>query len=158
MSKKSNLQPKTAFNPPVNQVKTQQKPESIDKCFPVWQFQQCDFEHEMWGWKHIDSEDMRKTLQTFSKLETMTWGDIKKAAGGKAKGNGTNNHFLPVDGFTKEAKNRLYELKLDDVDELFSLRLGNTVRIYGIRNDRVLQLLWYDRHHGSKAGAYPTKK
>ena len=88
----------------------------------------------------------------------MSWGEIKSQAGGKAEGNGTNHHALPKDKFTKDAKDRLEILKLDDYEELFSLRLGNKIRLYGIKDGRVLRFIWHDPYHGENKGAYPVKK
>ncbi len=88
----------------------------------------------------------------------MTWFNIKSQSGGKAEGRGTNHHLLPIDKFTKDAQRRLGALKLDDADELFSLRLGNTLRLYGIKDGRVLRFVWHDPYHGDKQGAYPTTK
>jgi hypothetical protein len=51
---------------------------------------------------------------------------------------GTHNHPLPVEGFVKKAIARLQQLKLDDISELFSLRLNNTLRLYGIRDERIM--------------------
>lgn len=79
---------------------------------------------------------------------------MKETSGGRSAG--TNHHNLALEGFTRDAKKRLIELKLDDISELFSLRLSNTIRIYGIKDGRVLKILWYDQYHGSKNGAYPT--
>ena len=86
----------------------------------------------------------------------MTWDEIMRAAGGRARGN--NSHFVSVENLTRQAKDRLIEVRQDDVSELFSLRLTATKRIYGIRDRRALKLLWYDPHHGSNARAvYPVR-
>ena len=86
----------------------------------------------------------------------MTWGELAKASGGRKQGN--NHHFVKVEKLTKQAKDRLVELKQEDVSELFSLRLTALTRIYGVRNRRALKLLWYDKHHGTNERAvYPVK-
>ncbi|MDP9932536.1 hypothetical protein J2X92_004791 [Variovorax paradoxus] len=85
----------------------------------------------------------------------MTWAEIQSATGGRKEGN--NNHFVPVAKMPKEAQDRLIELRLDDIDDLFSLRLQNALRLYGIRDGRVLRLIWHDPHHGTPQGAYPVK-
>ena len=88
-------------------------------------------------------------------FESMTWAEIMRAAGGRARG--SNSHFVEVRNLTGHAKQRLAEIGQDDVSELFSLRLSATVRIYGIRDRRALKLLWYDPHHGANARAgYPV--
>jgi len=55
-----------------------------------------------------------------------------------------NNHFVPVDQLCKEARDRLAELRLDEVDGLTSLRLSGTERVWGIREYNVLMILWWD--------------
>ena len=81
----------------------------------------------------------------------MTWEEITRAAGGRARGN--NSHFVRTERLTKQAKKRLSEIGQEDVSELFSLRLTATTRVYGIRDRRALKLLWYDPHHGANARA-----
>lgn len=86
----------------------------------------------------------------------MTWDEIAKASGGRTQGN--NHHFVRVEKLTKQAKDRLAELKQEDVSELFSLRLTAQKRIYGVRDRRALKLLWYDKHHGRNTQAvYPVR-
>ncbi len=111
-----------------------------------------------WGWqtvagRHWWSEILPK-LQAF---ESMTWAELFRAAGGRSKGN--NHHTVEVANLTAQAKKRLMAIQRDEnVHRMFSLRLTGTTRIYGIRQGRVLQLLWYDTHHGDNARAvYPVR-
>ena len=110
-----------------------------------------------WGCRDIPSrvwwDEILPKLQYF---ESMTWAEIMRAAGGRARG--TNHHFVEVEKLTKQARERLTEIGQDDVSELFSLRLDATKRIYGIRDRRALKLLWYDPHHGTNVRAvYPVQ-
>ena len=79
---------------------------------------------------------------------------IKEAAGGKK--HGTNHHSLRISELNSTARKRIVELGLDEYDKVFSLRLANTIRIYGIRDGRVMRLIWYDSSHGTKNGVCPT--
>lgn len=111
----------------------------------AWGFGKLDMEGP-WGPLKIDADTWWKNL--FPKLqnfETMTWADVQAASGGRS--HGSNSHFVPVENLSKNAKARLDELKQDDVDELFSLRLSGKERVYGIRDGRVLKVLWYDPDH-----------
>ena len=45
------------------------------------------------------------------------------------------------------AQKRLVEMKLDDVDEVHSLRLSGVHRVWGILTENVLTLLWWDPNH-----------
>ena len=83
----------------------------------------------------------------------MTWSEIQSASGGKRAGNGTNNHFEYIAEMSKEAQKRAKELHLD-VDQLFSLRLTGKERLYGILNNGVFYVLWYDAQHE----IYPSVK
>lgn len=155
---KKNRNPKRIQNPGEKAPRTKNSPSSTDHETPAWQFHRRDKAHELWGWDKLTHDDYLNILNQLCSLEGMTWNGIKQASGGKAEGRGTNHHSADVDGFSAVAKKRLQDLKLDDVDELFSLRLNNTLRLYAIKEGRVLKFIWYDPYHGSKNGAYPTKK
>ena len=58
-----------------------------------------------------------------------------------------NSHFISIDKLCKDAQKRLEELHLDDVEELYSLRLTGTKRLFGIRVGASLEILWYDPDH-----------
>lgn len=59
----------------------------------------------------------------------------------------SNNHPVQVCDLCEKARNRLVDLKLDDNDELYSLRLEGTIRIYGIRKENYLDIIWVDLNH-----------
>jgi hypothetical protein len=64
------------------------------------------------------------------------------------------NHWISVSRLPQEAKNRLVAIKLDDVDQLFSLRLSGTRRLWGLREDSTFFVVWWDPHHR----VYPVEK
>ena len=74
----------------------------------------------------LKNNEYFEIIKSLHGFERMTWNQIKQVAGGRSSG--TNRHLLTIDDFSKEAKKRLKQLKLDDNDELFSLRLNNTLR------------------------------
>jgi hypothetical protein len=159
MTRKQDKKPKALYSPNSKQVRVKEDPRSFDQETPAWQFNCCDLDHEKWGWGKLTPKEVWDLIKvSLHSFETMTWHEIKKVSGGRAEGNGTNHHSLLVEKFNKEAQQRLVELKLDDQDELFSLRLNNTVRLYGIKQGRVLRFIWHDPHHGTKLEAYPTKR
>ena len=67
----------------------------------------------------------------------MTWGEVE----------GRGSHFVDVDNCSREAQKRLEEIKLDDLEQLFSLRIGGRKRIFGWRREAVLYVLWWDPDH-----------
>ena len=84
-------------------------------------------------------------------FETMTWTEIYQAVGDKKSGN--KHHNVPVEACSQAAQKRLVELKADDLDQIFTLRLGNKHRLWGVKDGRVLRFIWDDRNHT----VYPTK-
>lgn len=112
---------------------------------PSWRFSRCDMEHEKWSvfQDGVLRDDIIEKLKSY---EGMTWGEIQQASGGKAEGNGNNSHFENVSDFIKEAQKRIDELKLYE-DQLFSLRLKGKPRLYGIIDNGVFDVIWYDKEH-----------
>lgn len=80
-------------------------------------------------------------------LESNTWDEIRLQSH-KSKGKmKSNNHPVQIGDLCEKARNRLIDLKLDDNDELYSLRLEGTIRIYGIRKENYLDIIWVDLNH-----------
>lgn len=107
---------------------------------PTWSFASADL--EMWAFSHDHIQDRfwSEILPYFQSLEKQTWNEILLA-------NKKNNHSLNLDDLNKVAQDRLVELKIE-AESLISLRLSGKHRIYGFRNGRVFNILWYDDDHG----------
>jgi hypothetical protein len=150
-------EPKSAIIPLTRQIRSDVNPESLETQTIAWHFHRIDWEHGQWGFRNLRPPHWRELLKHLVSLEGLTWAKLKEQCGGRGKSGGTNHHSLELDELCRDAQARLIELNLDDYDLIFSLRLSNTLRLYGIRDGRVLRLLWYDQHHGSKNAVYLTK-
>lgn len=127
-------------------------PLTYDKEYPAWSFKRISKE-TMWTFKPNELVALEDdgTLSTqcimslLSSFESMTWGDIKKITHGKK--NRSSNHLIDnsLDNLCDKAKIRLNKLKISG--NFFSLRLGGKIRIFGILESRVLEILWYDDEH-----------
>ncbi len=113
---------------------------------PIWNFALFDSV----AWKKEDGsyeDDLflegTKYLRDNSRR---TWAEIEREA--------SMNHWISVSRLPQEAKNRLVAIKLDDVDQLFSLRLSGTRRLWGLREDSTFFVVWWDPHHR----VYPVEK
>ena len=117
---------KSAYDPvKTKQAKEIENPTSLLSCHPSWSFASADQEGP-WAFS-ID-------------WEKMTWQDIFLAAK-------KQNHHIPTEQLNKRAMDRLKELQLFPED-LLSLRLGGTLRLYGFLSGPVYVILWYDDNHG----------
>ena len=63
------------------------------------------------------------------------------------------NHLVDVQNLSKEAQDRLKKLEIL-TDSLIQLRVGGTKRIFGLIEDGVMSILWYDLNHE----VYPVEK
>lgn len=98
-----------------------------------------------WGWNKIKDSSILLTIQERLKnVETMKWPEIENR----------HNHFIQVKNIGKEAKKRLREINLEDCDTLFSFRVSGKKRLWGIRDNEVLNILWWDPEHT----VYPVKR
>ena len=86
-----------------------------------------------------------KIYPKLKEFEKRTWEDIEKETYGER--NKTKHHFVKIDKFIKEARDRLSDNKLNDTDELFSLRLEGKIRIYGNRKLNYMEIIWIDPNH-----------
>jgi hypothetical protein len=78
-------------------------------------------------------------------FEITPWHILEREQYGK-KGK-TKHHYVSVSNIIPEAQKRLQKLKLDDIDQLFSIRLDGELRIYGIRKFSYFRVLWIDFDH-----------
>ncbi len=107
---------------------------------PAWRVGRLEVV-EPYGFQRANTKELLKVLKALKHCEGTTWDDILVR-------NKKHNHAVDCGGLSKPAKDRLDELNLD-VDELVSLGqgLGKKLRIWGIREQHVLHLLWFDPEH-----------
>lgn len=106
---------------------------------PIWSFSILDIDGPF-GWSQLASEDLEKVLERFRSWETMSWHQIKVE--GKKQ-----NHSISVVQCSRAAQKRLAEIRLDDVDDLFSLTVQGEPRVIGILDRTVFKILWWDPEH-----------
>lgn len=138
MSKKK--QPKTKLTPfPTKQVKIVSSPDSYNKMNPSWRISKIEMV-EPYGWHNLDAKTLLYIKDKLGNFETMTWSEI--LVDGKKF-----NHSVDIEDLCTEARTRLREIKQDDVDQLVSLRLTGKQRIWGILDQGIMALLWWDPEH-----------
>jgi hypothetical protein len=106
---------------------------------PAWRISKMEFSAPF-GWHILDANGIASILEKLANFETMTWKEILLDAK-------KQNHNVSVDKLIKEAQDRLTEISLDDLDELTSLHLTGKGRVWGIIDQGVMNLLWWDPEH-----------
>lgn len=89
------------------------------------------------GWDRLEKKVLNNILQKLKNFESMTWGEIE----------GRRHHSISKDTLSRTAQKRLEEIHMDDVDEVFSLAMGGTERIFGVRERNIFKILWWDPDH-----------
>lgn len=128
-----------------------ENPVSFMSKSPIWSFKLIDNDYDKWGFANV--KDMNRDVITkLRDFEGMTWSEILKTSGAKSHGN--NSHYEDISALTKDAQKRWIELNLEEYDQVFSLRLTNTHRLYGLIDNGIFKVIWYDQRHE----IYPVTK
>lgn len=136
----SKNRPKSKYNPHPSKkprFAPQDSPDNVPQKKPVWLIGKMDMKGP-WGWENIATPtDLSMVRTKLSNFENMKWGDI----------DGGRNHNIPVSNICKKAQKRLTAIKLDEFDILYSLHLDGKKRVWGIRDNHVLKIIWWDPDH-----------
>ena len=94
-----------------------------------------------WEWNKVTIDDICKCiLPKLIEFEKKKWKEIIR------EGRRQGSHFMTVSKLSPEAIKRLKELKLDD-DRLFSFRFMKRPRMWGIVDQGIYNVLWWDPEH-----------
>lgn len=113
---------------------------------PAWRLSLLDLEYTgNWSWQ-VSEATLRDITELLTQMERLTWIQVRNLmTGGRRRG--PLHKVIPVKHLCPEAQQRLEELQLDDLDELFRFRRGNYQRLWGIVSDSVFYALWWDEGH-----------
>jgi len=113
--------------------------EDPHKLRPAWRVGAMEM-RDPYGWHHLDAQMVHYVREKIKHFEALTWNEILVR-------DRQNNHRVEIWKLCKTAQDRLSELKLEDVEELVSLRLAGRERVWGLLEHNVMTLLWWDPFH-----------
>lgn len=103
--------------------------------------------HGSWSWgqrRDWTGEIWDNTLLPFLKgCECHTWAELERMTSGDDK----RHKAYEISAICREAQNRLEEIELEDLDEVFRFRLTGRSRFYGFRIREFFFALWWDPEH-----------
>ena len=81
---------------------------------------------------------LHEVMAKLAEFETMSIGDLHSAG---------SSHDVAVRLLTREAKRRLEEIERDDLDELYSFRIQARERVWCVKHENIMLVLWWDPNH-----------
>jgi hypothetical protein len=132
------------------QPRTAVDPESYMRTTPAWRFGSIRM-IEPFGWGQISREEMQKVLDYLKSLETMTWSEILVR-------HKWRNHHVGVHRLVNEAQECLQEDWQGGVDKVLSLGLNNVNRMWGVIDQGILYVLWWDPAHAICPSTYMDRR
>ncbi len=123
-------------------------PEPIDG--KRFEFSAGDLDHTYdgeWDW-NLTPTETAELLTILGDLAKKTWREVRQLGVNGHR----RHHAQPLESLCQAAQQRLEEIELN-LEELFRLRHGSTLRIWGHLVGPVFHIIWYDRNHR----VYPTE-
>lgn len=107
-----------------------------------WRFQMLDLDGPH-SWLTLQGTQRRGVLDKMAEFERNT------AEAWVSQGHGANKRLkrIPVENLCADAQQRLRQIKRDDLDVLWEFRLTGSQRIWCVRYDETMWLLWWDPNH-----------
>jgi hypothetical protein len=138
VAKKPKGKPKLGAIPqPTKTPRVQQPPPGFRGGVLAWRFNAVD-KGGPFAWSDLsDPVEFKALIEKLADFETMN-----EAALG---GNGC--HFIDVTDLSKEAQDRLIAIELDDLDQLYSMRIKGKMRVHCVHRPQYMRVLWYDPQH-----------
>ena len=90
-----------------------------------------------WGFNRYNGCDaLRNLVPLLKKRETAKWSELEKQG----------SHPVACDRLIVSARQRLAEIDIE-VEELYSLRIDGRSRFWGVRENNLFRVLWFDQNH-----------
>jgi hypothetical protein len=91
----------------------------------------------LFGWHALNRADVLDVLKKLQNLERATWQSLE------ARG----SHFLTYEKLSKQARDRIAEVRIRDTDRIYSLRTEGDYRFIGLRYEDDFFVVWCDPLH-----------
>ena len=136
---KKNKTPKIIQSPEtIKKPKYLKNPEGYENKLIAWHFHRMDKEG-VWACNYEIIKNISNRLHEY---EIKKWNEITDER---------SNHPMPTNKIEKSAQKRLTELGIDDTETLYQIDIKGirkkNSRLWGIRQENIFQVLWWDLNH-----------
>ncbi len=117
-----------------------EKADALNEEYFRWRCKSVDLDGN-WGVRDVDCETLwGEVIPRLHSFESMRWNEI---IGPRS----TSDHTMPVSALETPARDRLKELGLEHLENLFQLSIKGKPRIWGYKDRIEFNLLWFDPDH-----------
>jgi len=103
----------------------------------AWRFSGADSDGPFAWTTLIHGSPFKEVIERLHEFEKMNWEQIIR----------TGSHPIEIWKCEKAARDRLAEIKQDDIDELMSFRITGLKRVWCIQDRNIMRVLWWDPEH-----------
>ena len=123
------------------------EPQSTDDEKFQWSGTNVDHDYiGEWSW-HLSPKEIQELLSTLTELARLTWREVRtQTYNGKQGARRVLHKGQSTESLCPEARSRLEALCIS-TENVFRLRRGTDLRIWGYLQGPILHLIWYDRDH-----------
>ncbi len=130
--------PKNLTIPPKSKVPSNLGLPNLEDGYLSWRFSKADLGGP-YKCANLSYSDFQQLWERLKAFETKNLSDLRK----------TGSHPIPVLDYCKEARERLLEIRLDDIEELWSFRIDGACRLHCFQEETIFAVLWWDPDHGA---------
>jgi len=136
---KSHPDPSIKYKP-----KTEKKPKltpifEIEDDTVIFSFLWFDKVNQWGTGKQENLHNFWELAEKLKSIEQRSWRHIA--------GNQGRDHSVPFSHLINRAKELAVERKIDDFDEIWSFHFNGTQRLWGVKYNRRLMIVWWDPEH-----------
>lgn len=138
MSKKLKRPSQSVEPKPEKRPKTVFSQSQIEGRPLAWRFSHADKDGQ-WAWSGWEDNPsvFLAVLERLHSYESLNWNEIIQ----------TGSHPISLARLAPEAFRRLEAKNLDDIEELMSFRINGEERVFCVRHENIMNVLWYDPRH-----------
>ena len=137
-------QPILTANPPTPKIPFYLGSPNLEARHIAWRLSKADVDGPFSCGDFVH-DDFKKLWDRLRAFEKMSIAEFKQAG---------SFHKVPTLNLSKLAKSRLQGIGLDDVDVLYSFRITGACRLWCMKHENLLSVLWWDEKHE----VYPSHK
>jgi len=134
---KNRKKPTHSYNPEITKRLPCLGSPNLENTYLAWRFSNADTGGPF-SCAQFSLDDFKQLWERLSAFETKNIEELR---------NSGSFHNIPLEKFEKEARDRLDQLQLDDLEELYSFRMDGKCRLYCIKYLNIFSVLWWDSKH-----------